>query len=316
MPLVLTCDCGARFEVDDHLAGQDVRCPECRQPLAAAGRAEGPPRLSWLALFSLALALAGAFTVVGSAAAAVLGVAALAVIRRHPDRLGGRGFALAGLGLGLAFTALSLLALPWSGRLPVGAWLRRRALAGRVDPSAPKEVSSRDGACLLTRPSDDWEVLRAQGSGDPAVSDLQKKRDVVLCNARLHAYADLAREATSIPPFAYDQDLLASLQPRRPPLIGEEEPNAPPALAALPRVVEGWPRRLEPIDSHDGREWLIDVPLGGQTWRFLIRAYRRPRGKGGPASPLYVLRAYAPRRLFAAAEGELRRLLDSARFSP
>ena len=33
MPLSLTCDCGARFELEEALAGQSVSCPECQQVL-------------------------------------------------------------------------------------------------------------------------------------------------------------------------------------------------------------------------------------------------------------------------------------------
>ena len=38
MPLSLICRCGARIELEDALAGQEVACPECQQPLERAGR--------------------------------------------------------------------------------------------------------------------------------------------------------------------------------------------------------------------------------------------------------------------------------------
>lgn len=33
MPTVVACQCGQRFQAQDHLAGKTVRCPSCSQPL-------------------------------------------------------------------------------------------------------------------------------------------------------------------------------------------------------------------------------------------------------------------------------------------
>src|SRR5260370_31071104 len=103
MALALTCVCGARFELDDTLAGQKITCPECQQTLKAPALRSMPPRTSALALASVVLALLGAFSGIGSAAAAVLGGMALARIGRQRERLAGVGLALFGLIAGIAF---------------------------------------------------------------------------------------------------------------------------------------------------------------------------------------------------------------------
>ena len=111
MPLSLTCDCGARFEVEDALAGQSVACPECQQPLKAPSFQRPVVRTSGFALASFLLAVVGAFTVVGTIAAVVLGLIAVVRILRDRERIAGLGFAGFGVGLGLAFTAITLWAI-------------------------------------------------------------------------------------------------------------------------------------------------------------------------------------------------------------
>ena len=104
MALSLSCACGAAFEVEDTFAGQSHRlprlCPALKVPPLR------PPRLrtSGYALASVVLALVGAFTVVGTAVAAVLGVVALVSIARHRDRLSGAGYAVLGIVLGTGLT--------------------------------------------------------------------------------------------------------------------------------------------------------------------------------------------------------------------
>src|SRR2546430_889492 len=119
----LSCSCGAGFEVEDTFAGQTIPCPDCAAalevpplrppppappppPPAGGGGWRRPPRpppqlrTSGFALASVVLALVGAFTVVGTALAAVLGVVALISIARRRDRLSGAGYAVLGIVLG------------------------------------------------------------------------------------------------------------------------------------------------------------------------------------------------------------------------
>src|SRR4051812_32084289 len=113
MSLSLTCACGARFELDDTFAGQEVHCPDCQQKLQAPGLS-GPAsarRTSDWALASMVLALVGAFTVLGTVAAVLCGVVGLIRIGRDRDRVAGAGFALFGIVAGVIFTALTVFAL-------------------------------------------------------------------------------------------------------------------------------------------------------------------------------------------------------------
>src|SRR5260370_41905597 len=128
MPVALTCDCGARFDVDELLAGKEVPCPECATPVQAPLKPV-PPRTSLWALASLVLALTGAFTLVGTVAAVVVGLWALAVIRRDSPRLRGKGLATAGIITGLVLTAVNRAALLRPALPPAGGWARQRGTA-------------------------------------------------------------------------------------------------------------------------------------------------------------------------------------------
>src|SRR5687767_126419 len=128
MPLSLTCDCGARFDADDLLAGQDVPCPECAEPVRAAGKPT--PRLSLWAVAALALALLGALTPVGGLAALLVGVVALVRIQTRPDRPSGTAMALIGSLLGLAGALVTGVVILRPDALPVAGWLRQQARAG------------------------------------------------------------------------------------------------------------------------------------------------------------------------------------------
>jgi hypothetical protein len=315
MPLLLTCDCGARFEVDDHLAGREVSCPECHQAVKAASR-KPVPRLDWLALFSVALALLGAFTLVGTLAAAAAGAASLARIRRKPDALSGVGYAVTGIGLGLGLSLATLVLYQLGDRLPVGAWVRKLRLTGQLDAAGAAHVGSRDGACLLPRLPEGWGVLARGGSGDPAVDDLQQKAEFVLANPALRAYADLERDAEYQDHLIlYADQLRRGLSAGRKPLLGDDDEENPLRVGAL-APTDVWAGKLPQADGMDRFEWTFDLPRGGVTWRFLVRMYRKPRVKGMRPSPIYVFRVYAPRDRFQAAERELRAIADGVHFSP
>ena len=83
MALTLSCSCGATFDVEDTFAGQTVSCPECHASLKAPVLRRGPLRTSGLAVASTVLALVGAFTLVGTLAAVLCGLAALVWARQE-----------------------------------------------------------------------------------------------------------------------------------------------------------------------------------------------------------------------------------------
>ena len=101
MPLALTCTCGVHLEIDDKFAGQIVNRPDCGRAVQVPRTEASGRQTSGLALASIILALVGAFTVIGTVLAVLVGVLALrqAVVqarslgwsglrgRRHHNRL-------------------------------------------------------------------------------------------------------------------------------------------------------------------------------------------------------------------------------------
>ena len=94
MTISLTCACGVRLEVDDTFAGQTINCPDCQRPLATPKPERAGVQTSGFAIASLTLALVGAFTLIGTVLAVLFGVLALLGIRRDPDRVTGKGYAV------------------------------------------------------------------------------------------------------------------------------------------------------------------------------------------------------------------------------
>src|SRR5262245_25176560 len=108
MSLSLRCSCGAAFEVETAFAGREVACPECQRSLRVPASERTPRRTSGLAIASVILAVAGAFTVLGTVIAVLLGLVALVGIARHRERLAGTGYAIFGIVWGVIFTGVSL----------------------------------------------------------------------------------------------------------------------------------------------------------------------------------------------------------------
>src|SRR5262249_15018942 len=111
MTISLTCTCGARLEIDETFAGQTVHCPDCQRPLTTPRPERAGALTSGVALTSLVLALVGAFTLLGTLLAVVFGALALRDIARRPDQVTGKGYAVAGIALGVFLTALTGFAL-------------------------------------------------------------------------------------------------------------------------------------------------------------------------------------------------------------
>src|SRR5205807_86574 len=159
----LTCTCGARLEIDDKFAGQPINCPDCQRALQAPAAKEATGRrTSGLALASILLALIGAFTVVGTLAAVVLGVLALLQIAGKPDRLAGKGYALAGILLGVLLTAGTLFAVTSLELFGLTAMMSDAYWAGKLDFGGPMEIVREREGYAIKRPSDKWGVYKAK----------------------------------------------------------------------------------------------------------------------------------------------------------
>jgi hypothetical protein len=304
MSLILTCDCGARFEVDDVWAGRELPCPDCGAVVRAPGVREQKPmeRPSWLALTAVVLVLVGAFTIVGTLAA--VAVASVALVRRAP----GSRLALGALIAGVVLTGFTLFAFWMPDAVPLGAWMRRQLLAGQIDTSGPDVISSADGALTVARPKGKWGQALRNRLSDPAVGDLQKGGELLLVRLGDRAFVDVRKGDR---PFNdIGEAILKDLN--GPDDGGVLEPVRRMAQSPAREVKA---RKLEKDDDDvDGREWLYEAQRGGTRWLFLIRALRRG-GERNASRQVYVVRAYAPAARFAALEKELTAMLDSVKFT-
>lgn len=313
MSIAMTCDCGARYEVEDLFAGQEVHCPECQHAARAPLVKDAPRRVSLLALYSLVVAVVGAFTLVGSAVAALLALISLARMRTGSGRRGGEVYAVAALvvaAVGAAAT-VGILYSPAASRL-IG-WQRRGGLASRVDTGGPPQVGSRDNACVLSRPPGWGRLLEDRGL-DPSIDFLQTNRDVILAGPTGEAYIDIRREPGIPGELGEYRDRLALELQTSPPAEEEDENpmNRRPEDMFRFRV----DKALPDIDGYAGHEWIAYLPRGKQTWIWMLRVYRKRAGGEDKARPVYILRGYAPAKRFQAVEPDLRKALDSVRFPP
>ena len=303
---MITCACGARFEVDDTLAGQDVLCPDCQQPLKAPAVDRPPQLTSGWALASVILALVGAFTVFGSLVAVLLGIIALVSISRHRQQVSGTGFAIFGICLGILFTGLTLFALNTADVFGLETWLRERTLSKQIDTSGPLEIVVGAKGFAITRPTEKWGQVRGNQSEDPVVAFLQRDRDLLLMQVTAHAFIDV-RRMPAVAGRTLDQcqtEVLAEFENnvRHSHFDEEEEDFAHDNRA---RLVAS--RQLGVKDGAEVRELEVDARCARQAWHFLIRLYRRGNG------PVYVVRAYTPKRNLSRIQGELTTALESFR---
>jgi hypothetical protein len=303
---MITCACGTRFEVDDSLAGREVLCPECQQPIQAPAAQRQARVTSGWALASVLLALIGAFTVLGTVVAVLLGIIALVSIARHRDRVTGTGLAVSGICMGILFTALTVVALNAYDMFGLESWMRERTLAKKLDTSGPMEIVRGLKGFAITRPTEKWGQVQDQDSEDPAVGEFQNNLDLLLMHTALHIFIDV-RTLPVLPFRNLEQceaevlsDFELQRQPRNP---FDDDDDFHPAV----RVRRLGQRRLGSKDGMEGREMEVEVRCAGRPWHFLIRLYRRGNGR------IYVVRAYGPKRRFSDIRNELEIALDSFR---
>ena len=196
MALSLTCDCGARFDVDEALAGQSVTCPECQAAVKAPSAQRPVVRTSGFALASFLLAIVGAFTVVGTAAAVVLGLLAVFFILRDRERQAGLGFAVCGIVLGVVFTGLTLWCFSTGELFGLGSAMRRNQMADQldpIDPKAPLEIA--ENGFRLTRPSFKWQRAKKDFQYLMVQPLLRSEAVLLLVQPDLYAFLDVEVEA-------------------------------------------------------------------------------------------------------------------------
>ena len=272
MPISVTCQCGARLEIDEKFLGKEIPCPDCHRPLPTKAPAGPPPlelpdyrRTSGLAVLSLTLALVGAFTIVGTLAAIVVGVFALKEITNKSGKLEGLGYARAGIAVGAVFTFITLAALASPYVFGLDVILRELALAGRLknpDGEIIKIDINNGGDLEIQRPTppDQWRLLLAGANQTPDFEpDL-----LILVNVGEDAY--IACQSSN-PDGDEDDDALEKRAIERfrkselVKLIGKTKSEALPAHT----VVEKKPK------AADGtQEIILDMRIGSHERRCLL----------------------------------------------
>jgi hypothetical protein len=302
MALSLSCSCGARFEVDDTFAGQVVSCPECQHSLKTPALVQGPLHTNGFAIASAVLALVGAFTVVLTMAAVVLGSVALVDIARNRGRSAGFGYALFGILCGLVCAGLTVFTLSkWEWFDEAGGQARRYALRGQVNYGGPPEIVRDQDGFAITRPSKDWGVAQAE-----LARGMAPEAKLVLLNleqdASLDVYLQHVAPGQGVKQCA-DQIEAAFRDPTGRALFGSEEKGLRVSGFKLRQ------RHALPADGDVEREeMLLDVKIATNSMTFLIRLF-----KARDSTQVYVVRARAPLRRFPRVEADVRASLDSFR---
>jgi len=289
MPLSVTCQCGARLEIDDKFLGKEVPCPDCNRPLpttpvAAPPVVAAPPpldlpdyrRTSGLAVLSLALALVGMFTIVGTIAAIVVGVLAVKEISARPTRLEGLSYARAGIVVGIVGTFLTLIALASPTVFGLDAFLRELAFAGRIRWDSKDVIESTRGqevSIEMKRPSADWGAY-VPPNNQP--NNLEPD-DIIMINPRDDAYIAL---------FSFDAERGENDDDRQKKVLERfyrcELVSILGRLQGKPLDGTGTVVGTESVNNDTKKEVTLDLRLAGVDRRFLIQY----RAKDVPVSVL------------------------------
>jgi hypothetical protein len=272
MPISVTCQCGARLEIDEKFLGKEIPCPDCQRPLPTKAPAAPPPldlpdyrRTSGLAVVSLTLALIGAFTLVGTLAAIAVGILALKEIAGKSNKLDGINLARAGIVLGAAFTFITLAAMISPTVFGLDVFLREMALASRLKYSARALIENEitNGKIKIERPApvESWAEYLGSGQQTANVeSDL-----LILVNVREDAYISCQ---SSDRDFLADPEALEKAALERfhkselVNLLGKTKGK----LASEAKIVE--PKKPPAADGT--QEIILDIRLGNQERRCLL----------------------------------------------
>jgi hypothetical protein len=252
-------------------------------------------RTSGFAIASLVLALLGAFTVIGTVVAVLLGTVALVRIARDRENVTGAGFALFGIVLGCAFTALTLFAYSRGELFGFGDQIRAQNMAGKVEHGGPLEVVRQPPGFKIMRPNERWGVARPE-----LMREMENESNLLLVNTARDTYVDVtADDLKGRTLEAYRQGVIEWYR--------KEEKAAP--KGELPRVREVKVLANRQLPSQGGLELgevILEMRDTGQRLTFLIRVVRPIR------SPVvFQLRGWTMRRRFPQMEEELRKVMDS-----
>ena len=293
MTLAINCTCGAHLELDDRFAGQTIACPDCKKPLQAPSLTSPTLRTSGLALASLILALVGAFTVVGTIVAVVLGFVALRQIRRQPDLLTGKRFALAGMGAGAVLTAVSLFAYLKTDLFGLDRLLRTPMWAGKIDYS---ETEIASGGIILKRPNPHWGHYRPKEThddfGQPTRSDF-----VILVNLKDDAHAIGLTFPKGQLPDNFEEAVIAKL------LRSDLFRLLSPKRSSLPEHSESERKQIA-MENGRKEDLFMNVHLGSHERTFWVRYFQS-------GDEVYVVAAGTRKNRFRSLETQLQEIVES-----
>jgi hypothetical protein len=302
MPFALTCACGAHLEIDDKFAGQQITCPDCQRLLQTPGGDQPVRRTSGLALASILLALIGAFTIIGTLAAVLLGVLALVQMGGRSDRLAGRGYAIAGILIGLVMTGGTLFAISSVELFGISSIVSDAYWQGKLDYDGPMEIVRDREGFAITRPSAKWGLYKPPSTNpfDNHVRDdlllVRPDEDaVVLC------IAEPVDEKKGI-----EQCRERAEQILRGDRFGLFTKQTRGVLPSPPQVVKT--DRPTPVNGVEMVDMWINKKAGSEDKTFLVRVLK----KRGDTS-LFIVVAGTRRTQFNRVEPELREALNSFR---
>jgi len=310
MPLAMTCACGARLEIDDKFAGQAITCPDCHRPLSFKQSDLSGRRTSGLAIASILLALVGAFTIVGTVAAVLIAAVALVQIGNNPGRLAGKGYAVAGLVIGVIMTAGTVFALSSVELFGLTTMMSEAAWAGKLDYGGPLEVMRDQEGFAIKRPSKHWGLYQPplfrgggdlnQSAWDDLLLVLPAEDAVVLCFAMRMSPEDsiakcrerFEREFKDMAKFGLFQKTGKGIW--RGATINTKETRWPPPQGNVEMV-----------------ELQVDKRAGNEDKSFLVHILKA-RGD----DRMYVVIGGVRRNRYQRLESQLREALDSFRLLP
>lgn len=302
MPLSVTCQCGAKLEIDDAFLGKDVPCPDCSRllPTKPAAPLPVPPpldlpdyrRTSPLAIYSLATSLVLGFVGFGIVGIG-LGVLALREIRKKPGKLTGVRIAKAGIIVGGLLTLLSVVQyfLPTVGGLD--RFLREFKFVDRLQYTNADvyKVASQQRDLTVTRPSPDWARLKTPGK----LPENVWADDIILVNVAHDAY--VAYQSVQFT----DDDLKSRLSKVVERFTKSELVNMLGQLNGAPMPVEMPDLKGKNDEQLHLYEATFDLRLAGKNRRFLLQF---PTGKEADVT---VKIAAAPRNHFDRLEEDFRK---------
>jgi hypothetical protein len=317
MPLSVTCQCGARLDIDEKFLGKEILCPDCQRPLPTKATVAPPPldlpshkRVSALAVLSLAVGLVGIFTIVGSIASIVMGALALRQIKQQPHKLEGAGLARGGIIVSAVGIFLTL-ALAIYSPLNLDMFLRLLVYTPRTQLVSGDRIKSgvQFGAnASIAKPSNDWRLYITPVN--PNVNT--PTDDLIAINIIEDAFIACQLTTLDLPNQGEDKEK-KNIEDREKKAI---ERFCKSELVNLLGKLNGIGLSPEPvafdrkeINGDKEQEFYLDVRLGNQARRFLIRWKTRDAD-----TRLQVMVGAARRARFDRHEKEFRDAFESIKF--